>query len=96
MRDGSYRAERKYNGRRIVIDLAEVHPPLGKGYEVMAMYKSSGNEIKSFSTNSWEDVVQSYYQMLEEFPEEPAVKPRKKGSGDDTENPNHERTPGRA
>ena len=81
MRDGSYRAERKYNGRRIIIDLAEVHPPLGKGYEVMAMYKSTGNEIKSFSTDSWEEAVQSYKQMLEEFPEEPVPRDHKKKEG---------------
>ena len=77
MRDGSYRAERRYNGRRIIIDLAEIRPPLGKDYEVMAMYKSSGNEIKSFSTDSWEEAVKSYQQMLEEFPEEPVVKTQK-------------------
>ena len=71
MRDGSYRAVRKYNGRRIVIDLAEVPFPLGSGLEVMAMYQSTGKEIRSVHPDNWEDAVRAYQQMLSEFPEEP-------------------------
>ena len=69
MYQGRMRTERKYQGRKIVIDLACIPPPLGNGLEVMVMY-SNGKEIASERHSGLPEAKEAYRRMLERYPED--------------------------
>ena len=69
MYQGAYRTERKYQGRKIIIDLACIPPPLGNGLEVMVMY-STGKEIASERHSALPEAEEAYRRMLERYPED--------------------------
>ena len=64
-----YRTARKWNGKKIIIDLANVPFPLGNGLEVMAMYPN-GKEIASERCPDLPRAEDAYRRMLERYPED--------------------------
>ena len=93
MYQGKYHEIRKFNGRRIVIDLADVPFPLGSGLEVAVFYASSGKEIEMFHPATVEEAVSVYQRMLDKYPEKPKERNRKEVSADG-KNQGDKRTPG--
>ena len=65
-----YRTVRKWHGKKIIIDLANVPFPLGNGPEVMVMYASNGAEIESARPADLNEAVVVYRQMLGKYPED--------------------------
>ena len=77
MYQGQYHEIRKFNGRRIVIDLADVPLPLGSGLEVAVLYASTGKEIELFHPAAVEEAVSVYQRMLDKYPEKPRYRNRR-------------------
>lgn len=65
MINGKYHAERKHNGKPIVIDLCQL--PGGK-YEAMTM-KADGTELASYQSGSFDKALAAYRHMLKDYPE---------------------------
>ena len=64
-----YRTVRKWHGKKIIIDLANVPFPLGNGLEVMVMH-SNGKEITSERCSDLLRAKDAYRRMLERYPED--------------------------
>ena len=67
MYQGKYHTETRYKGQRIVIDLCE----MGRGFEVMALYTSTGNEIDVANCDNLPDAVKAYDRMIRQYKETP-------------------------
>lgn len=65
MINGKYHAERKHNGKPIIVDLCQL--PGGK-YEAMTL-QADGTELASYQSASMESAVKAYRQMLRDYPE---------------------------
>ena len=70
MINGEYHSEYKYNGKRIVVDIAKfpsyAHP---EGvYEVMAYNKANGKELAMLRTPILDEAVAAYEMMMEDYP----------------------------
>lgn len=85
MIQGQYHEIRKFNGRRIVIDLADVPFPMGSGLEVAVLYASSGKEIEMFHPATVEEAISVYHHMLEKYPEKSVVRKMKNSCSPDGE-----------
>ena len=69
MINGKYHEEFKYEGKDIIIDIAD----LKTKYEVMVMYAKTGNEIEYERTESLDQAVFFFRKYLEKY--KPSAKP---------------------
>ena len=76
MLNGEYRTERRYNGKNIIIDLADVGS-LGDfvKYEVMAIYKN-GLDFDSYRTNDLDSAIFAYNGMCEKYQDKEPEAPK--------------------
>ena len=72
MRNGEYHIERLYKGKKIIIDMAQVPFPYGKGaYEVMVM-TDRGEEMECYGFDNEMEAAKVFLEMAAKYPESPA------------------------